>query len=316
METLKRLFKRASTEYNSGTQHSETCWALVLHCHRKLSEESTFGHYGSFNGRPRVAYSVFSLADSVSRPVRADIYIEDARALVREHDRVRQTLLRSRHEWSPEDYVAANRFVYTAVMSVACCFDLWQRSSRKTPGTFLEVFLAGVLQAAFPEATFSKHIPLSDFVGGDEAEQASVEQEEEEESSSVSTDLVIGIRGHPGGLVIPLKITTRERIVQPFAHQRILDAAYGQGYYRSLIVCMSETQLDERTRTVKQVCVPGTIKLFQKYLAPVTGLYYCDVPQRYAARDMENTIRVRSVGDFFGDIQALLAEIKSQETIA
>lgn len=162
---------------------------------------------------------------------------------------------------------------------------------------------------------FSKHIPLAAILRDDDVkpEAAEVEAEAEGDGASVSTDLVIGVRGRPGGLVVPLKITTRERIVQPFAHQRILDSAFGAGHYRSLIVCMSETQLDKRTTSVKQVCVPGTIKLFQKYLAPIAGLYYCDVPQRYAARDMERVVNVRSVGYFFEDLRLLLAKITSPE---
>ncbi|WP_425992189.1 hypothetical protein, partial [Brevundimonas sp. TWP2-3-2] len=103
-------------------------------------------------------------------------------------------------------------------------------------------------------------------------------------------------------IVVPLKITTRERIVQPFAHQRILDGRFGAGRYRSMILCVSETQLDAKTSTVKQICVPGTIKLFQRYLASVEGLYYADPPARYLHKDVTSVITVGTVGDFFHDL--------------
>jgi hypothetical protein len=128
------------------------------------------------------------------------------------------------------------------------------------------------------------------------------EDEEDGGAASVATDLVLKWPNQSGGIVVPFKITTRERIVQPFAHQRILNSAFGEDAYRSLLVCISETQLDEKKRAVKQVCVPGTVKLFQKYLAPLDGLYYCDIPQRYSARDMQNVIPVRSLGQFFLDV--------------
>lgn len=310
METLRKLYEKASKSYNKLTPHNEFCLDLVLHCQRKLKTGSKFRAYGNFNGIPRIPYSVFALGDSLSRPVRSDLYFANELHFRKEYDHILKILQQPGHRWTNEDRENANRVVYTAVMSFACCIDLWQRKSRKTPGTFFEVYMAGILQTAFPEAVFSKHISLEDLLGDREIGQStSSEAKPDDESSdkaSVSTDVVISVPDRAGGIVIPLKITTRERIVQPFAHQRILDAAFGEGRYKSLIVCISETQLDDKTQSVKQVCVPGTIKLFQKYLAPVTGLYYCDLPQRYVAKDMTGIIAVRSVGHLFEDLRAIL----------
>lgn len=123
----------------------------------------------------------------------------------------------------------------------------------------------------------------------------------EDGESSVATDLVIARPDCERRIVIPLKITTRERIVQPFAHQRILDSAFGKGLYNSFLTCVSETQLDHKTQSVKQVCVPGTVKLFQRHLGQISGLYYCDVPQRYAADDMAAYLPVKEIGEIFRD---------------
>lgn len=215
-------------------------------------------------------------------------------------------------EWSTSEKDRANKVIYTAVMSIACCYDLWQRGSRKTPGTFFEILMAAVLKELFSEFYFSKHIPLTEFledvdlgeITGDDSEGGSANDAEEnsgESASSLSTDLVINNVKTGKGLVIPLKITTRERIVQPFAHQRILDSAFGIGRFTSYVVCISETQQDAKNLKVNQVCVPGTVKLFQKYLAPIGGLYYCDVPQRYNTYDMQRVIPIKTVGDFFID---------------
>lgn len=307
MDALRTLLKSAALRYNKLQPHHDQCRELVLAAHEKLLSSSNYRPFGVFSGRPSIPYFVFDLERSVSRPVRPDIFISDSNKFIRAYDEL-NSLLKSSMDWDQQTATAANAATYTSVMSIACCFDLWQRSSRKTPGTFFEIFMASLLQQVIPAAAFTKHIPLEallhapDVTGEDGAVSSLNQTEEDAEKSSVSTDLVIGAPSGKGGIVIPLKITTRERIVQPFAHQRILDAAFGEGSYKSMIVCISETQLDEKTQSVKQVCVPGTVKLFQKYLAPVSALYYCDIPQRYAASDMQRIIPVRSVGDLFKDV--------------
>lgn len=118
----------------------------------------------------------------------------------------------------------------------------------------------------------------------------------EEQSGSVATDIVFKKNQENKGLVVPAKITTRERIVQPFAHQRILDSLFGYGSYKSLLICVSEMQRNGRNN-VNEICVPGTIRLFQKHLAPLSGIYYLDPPTRYLQQDITDNIPVGSVGE-------------------
>jgi hypothetical protein len=313
MDNVKSLLKAAAKQYNKLLPHHDHCQKLVVAAHAKLHAETDYGNYGSFAGRPPVLYNVFSIDQNVSRPVRPDIFIYDPEEFNVSYNYLIDLLNSRPSEWSDSEIILANQVVYSAVMSVACCYDIWQRSSRKTPGTFFEILMASLLKQMLPDAVFSKHIPLAALLHDPEVAEGVTSDGEvdveadnaDDEGSNVATDLVIGIPPHGGGIVVPLKITTRERIVQPFAHQRILDSAFGDGVYQSLLVCISETQLDDKTRSVKQVCVPGTVKLFQKYLAPMSGLYYCDVPQRYAAGDMQRIIPVRSVGNFFKDLNDL-----------
>jgi hypothetical protein len=205
----------------------------------------------------------------------------------------------------PADVV--NRTVYTAVTAFSVCFDLWKPKSRKTPGTFFEVFVGSTCRLRFPDYELTKHIAIGDPDVPADEDLAPIEDPEgrEEEravqGNFVSTDLVIRRPDADRGAVVPLKITTRERIVQPFAHQRILDSAF-PGRYASFIACISEVQRDDKTQTVKQICVPGTIALFQKHLAKVAGLYYCDVPQRYSRQDFTQLIPVRDFHHIFSDI--------------
>lgn len=311
MENIGALLKAASKQYNRGLPHHDHCRQLVMVAHNKLTSQSQNCLYGNFAARPPVPYNVFSVGEIVSRPVRPDLYIDQQDIFLSSYDAMLDSLRAGPEDWSDEDVIRANRVVYSSVMSVACCYDLWKRGSRKTPGTFFEILMASFLQQMLPNAIFTKHIPLAALLQDPELadgilESSSSDEQEDSESSSVSTDLVIGFPSRPGGIVVPLKITTRERIVQPFAHQRILDSAFGVDTYQSLLVCISETQLDDKTRSVKQVCVPGTVKLFQRYLAPIRALYYCDLPRRYTTLDMQKVISVRSVGNFFIDVFELL----------
>ncbi|MCR6643378.1 MAG: hypothetical protein NVV62_01965 [Terricaulis sp.] len=158
----------------------------------------------------------------------------------------------------------------------------------------------------------SKHIPIKD-VGiaeqvADVLDVAGENAQEDLETFSgdaVSTDLVITNPSTDRAAIIPLKITTRERIVQPFAHQRIVDSAF-PGRYASFIACISEVQRDDKTQTVKQVCVPGTVALFQKHLAKIQGLYYCDIPVRYAAADFQQVLPVQSFHKLLEDVSTHL----------
>ncbi|EGA2714203.1 type II site-specific deoxyribonuclease, partial [Salmonella enterica] len=173
-------------------------------------------------------------------------------------------------------------------------FDLWKKGSRKTPGTVFEIYIAALLKVMLPNEIFSKHIPLIDQINSDE---------ELTDPASVSTDVVIKSGENVNrGVVIPLKITTRERIVQPFAQQRILDSYFGNGVFNSFLACISETQQDKINRKVNHICVPGTIRLYQKYLSNVAGMYYCDIPERYLQADLTDIIPVKSMGEFLLDI--------------
>lgn len=311
MEEIHNLFKEVGKRYNNNLPHFDACIALVKSAHNKLNTLSTYNYYGPFYGSPNVLYNVFKNKNSLSRPVRQDLYIDDFNKFLNCLNFSMDSLYKGGLYLKKEESCAINALVYTSIMSVACCYDLWKPGSRKTPGTFFEFFMAALLQRMLPNAAFSKHIPLTALLNDAETaegvpEDLDASNKDEEGAASVSTDLVIGSHGKNGGFVIPLKITTRERIVQPFAHQRILDSAFGINIFKSLLVCISETQLDKNNNSIKQICVPGTIKLFQKYLSSLSGIYYCDIPQRYSYIDIQRMIPVKSVGEFFKDIATYL----------
>ena len=273
MHELSNLFAIAANDYQSGMPVLNHLGHIARHSLRLLQRAES-QPLASCDGK---SYHVFRDGSQLSRPIRTSMFVTDEdelevgwEALVasaQPHSR--------RYDARPGEI---NPVLYTVVSGFSVCYDLWRRGSRKTPGTLLEILVGSLVQAVTPTMTRRAHVPLL------------------EPGESVSTDIVFLEPGGGGGLAIPAKITTRERIVQPFAHQRILDAVFGEGRFRSILVCVSEMQR-QRDTGANAICVPGTIRQFQRYLAPLAGLYYLDPPARYLRDDVTELIPVRTLGD-------------------
>lgn len=164
MNNIKELFAETCRLYNKRASHYGACYALVLAAHDKLFSETEYAVFGNYAGNPVVSYNTFAIHDKTgtaySRPIRPDIFIADREGLRRQHEEFMDVLQKPASSWTIGEADLANRIVYTSVMSVSCAYDLWQRGSRKTPGTFFEVLMAGLLLQMLPKATFAKSIPL------------------------------------------------------------------------------------------------------------------------------------------------------------
>jgi len=294
MHTIDRLFQAAKQRYDTSQPSLAECFDITRACLEKLNSEANLRHFGEFRGAPNLEYWVAEGNGNLSRPYRPEMFIAD----LAEFERAAVSFQDQMDDDDITDPVTFEKVVYTVVSSFCLCYDVWKPKSRKTPGTFFEVFIGSVCHIRYPQPRFqmTKHIPIVVEVPDVDAVDDGALQ-----GNSVSTDLVITNTDTEKGAVIPLKITTRERIVQPFAHQRILDSAYPRRY-RSYLTCISEVQRDDKTTAVKQICVPGTVALFQKHLSELSGLYYCDIPQRYARQDFTALIRVTGIANLFDDI--------------
>jgi hypothetical protein len=272
MISLDKLQADAATAYRAGAavpNHIE----LVVEC--ALGKLATAGRrdLGKCNNKQ---YNAFEANGNLSRPVYMPFLMNDIADFRQEWKALRNARRPADRRY---DFPAArtNRVLYTASMAFAACYDLWRPTSRKTPGTFFEVVLGSVLQEVLPGRERTAHVILPG------------------QAENVSTDIVFLKPGGRGGLVVPAKITTRERIVQPYAHQRILDSIFGIGSFRSVLTCMSEMQRAGEV-AANAICVPGTIRLFQLHLAQLSGIYYLDPPARYLEPDVAGTVTVDTIG--------------------
>lgn len=169
-----------------------------------------------------------------------------------------------------------DRAFYTVVIGYAAAVDLFSRGNRAGPGTLFEMVVGPA---------------ISLLTGREEAGDVRLQVPDSGAVETVKTDLSFVGREGETILVVPTKITTRERIVQAFVHQRILDVAR-PGTYRSVLCIGSENNVAcsrgaaERDKTydncwVQDTLVPGTIALYENYVAPLSGLYYLDPPAPY-----------------------------------
>lgn len=310
METMLNQFKIAKRKYDLHQDATVEIKIIAIACIEMMLSVQ----YEEWAGPSGKRYLIFFNGQNRSRP-----FLSDQLMSVRNFTGLWNEFLnsadRSQNIYSLDESMVT-KILYNTIVPFCVCFDLWKPKSRKTPGTFFEVVLGTIIGLILPTYTNrTKHIPLPFavepngfaasiidtpqnelLVAGEE--QGILTDSEGEDGSldmgQVATDIVFDWRGT--GIVIPAKITTRERIVQPFAHQRILDGVFGEGRYVSLLMCVSETQRSDNDRRVNEICVPGTITLFQRHLARLGGIYYLDPPERYMALGRSGIVQVQSLG--------------------
>jgi len=285
LEDIRRSFSLLKLRYDQGDNALEALGAVsgrALELLLALGTSTAKQGKAVLNGRTKL-YEIRQREHFLSRPIRRDLFIAKPSDFLAAW---KELLTAINVHKKKIDHTNIDGILYTAVMSFAVAFDLYLPTSRKTPGTFFEVMIGTLLAATtgFPRA---KQITLPDS------------------RYKVPTDIVLqGEKGKPS-LVIPTKITTRERVVQPWAHQRILDDAFGRGKYKSVLVVVSELQRDG-SKGVNEICVPGQIGLFQKYLAQMYGMYYLDPPASYMRRECTELLSTKPLSELF---QADLLEL-------
>lgn len=241
-------------------------------------------HDFEWRGMGDKAYRVAALPGSsiqFSRAINSALFVEDPQEFRGLWDRFHEAVLASAGggQLVGIDASDVNRVAYSAVVGYAAAVDLFNPGDRGGPGSFFEM-LVGPVVSLLAERT--------------EGAAIAIPVPETGELEKVTTDL--SFVGGDGDvvLVIPTKISTRERISQPYVHQRILDAVHAAGgpRYRSALAIANENNTMFPPKTAKaqktfdvgwtqETLVPGTIVLYHKYVSELAGLYYLDPPNRY-----------------------------------
>jgi hypothetical protein len=265
----------------------------------RLLSEHTELHPFAFKGQDTKTYDVAARPGtqvSFSRAINRELFIPDANEYAERWADL-ATAVRASAGASAlggVDPVEVNRLIYSAVIGYAAAVDLFNPGDRGGPGSYLEMVMGpivSILTARQEGASISLPVP----------ETGDVEV--------VTTDLsFVGDEGDIV-LVVPTKISTRERISQAYVHQLILDRAQeATGItYRSALVIANENNTmfpknlaaAEKTYDVgwtQETLVPGTIVLYHKYVSQLSGLYYLDPPNRYVLNPPATFPKVSTVG--------------------
>ncbi len=181
------------------------------------------------------------------------------------------------------------RTVYSLAMSFFVHIDLTRTGDQKTPGTFFE-YLIGHLFASRLGVNPRTRLPVLNL----------------DMDTTLPTDFVFDLGHGEPKFHLPIKTSTRERMIQVWAHQRVLDGVYGTGRFLGTPVILAETKTDAQRRSVVEICLPDQWRLYQMHIAQLKRVYYLDVPAAYEPLgDIFPPIHVTPFGRFFSEAESL-----------
>lgn len=217
-------------------------------------------------------YEAFVHERVTSRPVNTSLFVAEAEAF----DEMWQ-------QWRAgglgED--ERTKLFYTAGLTPGLAMELFNRQNRKGPATYFES-LVGFIFADMLGVNPQRHETLS--INGRQVR--------------LTMDFIfrpeVGERVH-----LAVKMSTRERVVQAWAHQHLLAAAFAKEAYRGILVAFAETKMDSVSREVVEICVPDQWLAYQRFLARMDTIYYFDPPERYIrlARDYPEDVNLQAIGE-------------------
>ncbi|MBM7474907.1 hypothetical protein [Curtobacterium herbarum] len=240
---------------------------------------------------PGKTYFGFEYGTRASRAINEGFFLDDVDEVVT----TVEALLRGEVPSDPLDLHAA---LYSAAIAFPAVTDITKNGDRKSPGSFLEFFVGHLAATAF-DAIPSRQItvPTLDL------------------QMSLPTDFVFDLGPNRSRIHLPVKASTRERVIQVWAHQRVLDGMHGVNRFRGLLVVLAETNRQTADNTVTEVCLPDQWTAYQMYIAQLHRVYYFDVPDKYRKlRERYPFLEVKPFADFFYEYDEIAQPSLSMET--
>jgi hypothetical protein len=232
---------------------------------------------------PGKAYFAFQVGNTLSGPIRIDLFDP---AIVAQYG---AAFVDGTYGNLNQDVL--ERLLYTMAISYRCEAELRGTGDRKRPATFFEVFIGNL---------FARSLGVNPT---NQIEVLTLQPR-----AALPTDFIFDPGPGRRSVHMPVKLSTRERVIQAWAHQRVLDGVFGVGRFRGVLVVLSETKLDRATREVIEICLPEQWRVYQLFIAQMFRVYYLDVPVRYAALPgVFPNIQVGQLSLAFTEIDALTA---------
>lgn len=180
--------------------------------------------------------------------------------------------------------------LYTICMNYCCCADLIP-GVKSNSGNYFEK-LIGHLYSMHLNVTPTNQMNAVELDG---------------ESISLPTDFIFDLGAGKPKFHIPAKTSTRERVVEVWAQQRVLDGAFGVGRFLCLLTCIGETNFSSKDMSVALTCVPNQWINYQLFISQIKRAYYLDVPGKYDELNHRfPKIHVKEFGEFFHESDHLI----------
>lgn len=178
---------------------------------------------------------------------------------------------------------------YRIAVSFCSSIDLIKKGDQKTPGTYFECLIGHLFSKVF-NVRPTQQLDVLNI----------------EMSEKLPTDFIFDRGEGKPKYHVPIKTSTRERVIQVWAHQRVLDGVYGTGRFLGLLTCLSETKRDDTNNEVFEICLPAQWKIYQLFIAQMKRIYYLDPPVKYLAlNEFFPKIQVKPIGAFFKEFDQL-----------
>lgn len=174
---------------------------------------------------------------------------------------------------------------YTLAIGFACVVDVINPGDRQTPGTFFE-YLIKHLIATTAESEPTERVAVR--VG--------------DTTIRLTLDMILAPIEGTTRFHVAIKTSTRERASEFWAHQRILDHAFGEHAYLGMFIGLGETKLDHKRYAVVEICVPDQWRLYQAHIATIHRIYYLDPPHAYMQLNQAKPpLSVQPFGAYFSE---------------
>ncbi len=180
--------------------------------------------------------------------------------------------------------------LYTICMNYCLCADL-VNGFKNNSGNYFET-LVGHLYSMHLNVAPTRQMNAVEIDG---------------ESISVPTDFIFDLGTGKPKFHVPAKTSTRERCVEVWAQQRILDGAFGVGRFICLLTCIGETNFNSSNLSVQLTCVPNQWINYQLFVSQIKRAYYLDIPEKYDELNHRfPKIHVKEFGEFFHESDSLI----------
>jgi hypothetical protein len=206
--------------------YAEMLVEVCLECLRSLESEcSRISCVAQIQGKTYHVYRKTSTSENkivtrTTRPINSELFVNDEQVLIPLLEHFKD----ADYETLSEQTITS--LIYTIAMSFCAANDLRKSGDKKTPGTFFEFLVAHLVARQFGVLPRRKvRVP-------------SVEGQ----SCELPTDLIFELGKGMVKFHVPVKLSTRERSIQAWAHQRVLVGLWGLSAFKGLLVVLTGTK--------------------------------------------------------------------------